>query len=115
MLSCGPMAASPVELRVGGQSYRVVSSASPRELQRLADVVNDKLSSLLPPGRAASPQALLLVALALANDVELERKRAAQVKDRSRAALADLVGEVEAALGVAEGLAKAVGASGSDG
>jgi len=105
------MAASPVELRVGGQSYRVVSSASPRELQRLADVVNDKLSALLPPGRAATPQALLLVALALANDVEQERKRTAQVKDRSRTALEELVVEVEAALGAAEGLAQAVGAA----
>ena len=65
------MAARPVELRVGGQSYRVVSSASAEDLERLATVVDEKLTSLVPPGKPLSPQSLLLVAIALAHDVEV--------------------------------------------
>jgi hypothetical protein len=41
------MAARPVELRVGGQSYRVVSSASAEDLERLAAMVDEKLTSLV--------------------------------------------------------------------
>jgi cell division protein ZapA len=69
------MAARPVELRVGGQSYRVVSSASAEDLERLAAMVDEKLTSLVPPGKPLTPQSLLLVAMALANDLETERAR----------------------------------------
>jgi cell division protein ZapA len=93
------MGSAPVELRVGGQSYRVLSSASPTELKRLAAVVDEKLSQMVPPGRAVTPQAMLLVAIALAHDVEQERERAARVQERmqerSRGALGELLREVE--------------------
>src|SRR5687768_5480560 len=37
------MGAAPVELRVGGQTYRVVASAEEAELRRLADMVDARL------------------------------------------------------------------------
>ncbi len=89
------MGSAPVELRVGGQSYRVLSSASPSELKRLAAVVDEKLSQMVPAGRAVTPQAMLLVAIALAHDVEQERERTVRMQERSRGALGELLREVE--------------------
>jgi cell division protein ZapA len=96
------MAARPVELRVGGQSYRVVSSASAEDLERLATVVDEKLTSLVPPGKPLSPQSLLLVAMALAHDVEVERAKAERVRSHSRSALRTMLGEVEETLALAD-------------
>ena len=95
-------AARPVELRVGGQSYRVVSSASAEDLERLATVVDEKLTSLVPPGKPLSPQSLLLVAIALAHDVEVERAKAERVRSQSRSALRSMLGEVEETLALAD-------------
>lgn len=95
------MGSAPVELRVGGQSYRVLSSASASELKRLAAVVDEKLSQIVPPGRAVTPQAMLLVAIALAHDVEQERERTTRMQERSRGALSELLREVEDTMQVA--------------
>jgi cell division protein ZapA len=73
-----------VQLRIGGQSYKVVSSASDRELQRLAAVVDAKVREVLPPGRAVTPQAMLLAAIALAHEAEAERGRRESVERRTR-------------------------------
>ena len=72
-----------VELRIAGQNYRLVSSAPADELQRLADVVEAKLTELGPRGKA-QPQALLLAALALAHEVETERDRREALERRTR-------------------------------
>lgn len=74
-----------VQLRIGGQSYRVVTSASDEDLQRLAAVVDQKLATVVPPGRAVTPQAMLLAAMALAHDLEEERARADQQRSRVEA------------------------------
>jgi cell division protein ZapA len=72
-----------VELRIGGQNYRVVSSSPQDELQRLADLVEAKLAEVGPRGRA-QPQAMLLAALALAHEVESERGRRETLERRTR-------------------------------
>ena len=64
-----------VSIRLGGSTYHVQSSASPQEVQRLADLVDDKLRALTPGGRPASPQTFLLVAMAFAHEVADERQR----------------------------------------
>lgn len=84
-----------VELQVGGQRYRVVSSASPEELERLARVVDDKLVSLVAPGRPMTPQAILLAALALAHDLEEERQRSASLAEDARSAVERLLGRLD--------------------
>lgn len=102
----------PVELRVGGQSYRVVSSAAPEELERLASVVDDKLVALSPAGRPVQPQALLLAAIALAHEAEEQRRRADRILERSREALGRVLERVDDSLALAdEVIARAAPAS----
>ncbi len=96
------MSSRAVELRVGGQSYRVVSSASAGELERFAAKVDEKLSALVPPGRPLNPNALLLAAIALAHDAEEQRTRAELISQRARAAVEQLLGRVDEALIVTE-------------
>jgi cell division protein ZapA len=90
-----------VQLKVGGQTYRVVTSASEEELQRLAAVVDAKLATVVPPGRAVTPQAMLLAAMALAHDLEEERERSSAVSAKlmgTRGAFNRMLARVDAAL-----------------
>jgi cell division protein ZapA len=73
-----------VELRIGGQNYRVVSSAPEADLQRLAQTVAAKLAEVSPRGRPVPPQAMLLAAMALAHDVESERAEREALERRTR-------------------------------
>lgn len=90
--------ADPVELRVGGQVYRVVASASEAELMRLAAVVDARLRQVTPPGRQLSPQSMLLAALSLAHDLEEERSRTAKLAARSREMLGSILTRIDAAI-----------------
>ena len=92
------MPKGPVELRVGGQTYRVVATAEEAELHRLADVVDQRLRTLTAPGRSVSPQSLLLAALSLAHDLEDERDRRLRSELRAREMLSGLVARIDAAL-----------------
>jgi cell division protein ZapA len=92
------MAGRTVQLRVGGQTYRVVTSASDDELQRLAAVVDAKLATVVPAGRAVTPQAMLLAAMALAHELEEERSRSAAVATKARGAFGRLLQRVDAAI-----------------
>ena len=92
------MSADPVELRVGGQVYRVVASASEEDLKRLAAVVDARLRQVTPPGRQVTPQSLLLAAISLANDLEEERSRTAKLAARSREMLGSIMTRIDAAI-----------------
>lgn len=93
------MSAEPVELRVGGQVYRVVASAGEEELRRLAAVVDARLRQVTPAGRQISPHSLLLAALSLAHDLEEERSRTAKLAARSREMLGSILTRIDAAIG----------------
>jgi cell division protein ZapA len=86
-----------VEVRVGGQTYRVVGSESADDLQRLAHVVDGKLRELATSS-AFHPQSMLLVAIALAHEAEQERSRRKEVEQRSKEMLRSLLDRVDAAL-----------------
>ncbi|MBX3185914.1 MAG: cell division protein ZapA [Labilithrix sp.] len=88
----------PVQLRIGGQSYKVVSSADEDELQRLADAVSAKVAELTPRGKAAPAQAVLLAAIALAHELEEERKRRLTVERRARDMLRRVLVRIDDAL-----------------
>ncbi len=92
------MPKGPVELRVGGQTYRVLATAEEADLHRLADVVDDRLRKLTAPGRSVSPQSLLLAAISLAHDLEDERNRRLRSEQRAREMLSGLVARIDAAL-----------------
>jgi cell division protein ZapA len=89
----------PVQLRIGGQSYRVVSSASEEELHRLAETVSAKVHELTPPGKVPSSQAVLLAAMALAHELEEECARRVAVERRAREMLRRVVGSIDDVLG----------------
>lgn len=90
------MDGTPVELRVAGHNYRVVATAEPETLRKLAQVVDAKLTALA--GNTSNPQALLLAAISLAHDLEQERSRRIQAELRSRDMLKTLLSRVDAAL-----------------
>jgi len=97
------MDARPVNLRIAGQSYRVVSSASESDLHRLAETVNAKVEALTPPGKATNPQAVLLAAIALAHELEEERARRVGVERRAREMLRRVLGGIDEALACGAG------------
>ncbi|HYQ17749.1 MAG TPA: cell division protein ZapA [Polyangiaceae bacterium] len=92
------MAASPVDLKVGGQTYRVVATAEESELKRLADLVDARLRSMSAPGRPISPQSLLLAAISLAHDLEEEKRKRLQLEARSKEMLKSVLARIDAAI-----------------
>lgn len=86
-----------MDVRVGGQSYRLVTSSDPDALQRYAEQVDQRLRSITSSG-AVHPQGLVLVALALVHELEQERCRREQGEQRARQALHQLLERIDAAL-----------------
>ncbi len=96
-----------VELRIAGQSYRVVSSAPEEDLKRLALVVGAKLAELVPKGRPVPPQAMLLAAMALAHEVEAARGERESLERRTRDLLRRALVRIDDALEPFEGVESA--------
>jgi cell division protein ZapA len=92
------MAGRTVQVRVGGQVYRLVTSASDDEIHRLETIVNDKLAEIVPRGRPLPPNALLLAAMSLAHDLEEARAQVATTTGRAREALGRMLHRVDEAL-----------------
>ena len=92
------MSGTPVELKIGGQTYRVLASAEEAELKRLAEIVDTRLRTLTTPGRQVSPQTLLLAALALAHDLEEERARRLRVEARAKEMLSSVLARIDSVL-----------------
>ena len=88
----------PTELCVGGQTYRVRTSASAEELERLAGIVNEKLSLVHRPGQPIRPEMMLLAAISLAHDLEAAQARERVLIERSRAAVSGALARVTSAL-----------------
>lgn len=86
-----------IDLRIAGQSYRVVSSSPREELQHLAEMVEAKLAEIGPRGRA-QPQAILLAAMALAHEVEQERGKRDSLERRTRDLLRRVLVRIDDAL-----------------
>lgn len=92
------MSGTPVELKIGGQTYRVLASAEEAELKRLAEIVDTRLRTLTTPGRQIAPQTLLLAALALAHDLEEERERRLRVEARAKEMLRSVLERIDGVL-----------------
>lgn len=92
------MDARSVSLRIAGQSYKVLSSASEAELTRLAEAVTAKVEELTPDGKAAAPQTMVLAAIALAHELEQERARRTSIERRAREMLRRVLGRIDDAL-----------------
>jgi cell division protein ZapA len=96
------MGGRTVQVKVGGQNYKVVTSATDDELQRATLIVEQKLAEVSPPGRMANPHALLLAALRLANELEEVQTKHAQLRTQTRSAFVRLRDRIDATLGIAE-------------
>ncbi len=92
------MSQATVALTIGGQVYRVRSAATEQELRRLAADVDERLRSLVGPSLTIHPQALLLVAISLAHDLELERARCKQLERTAHDSLQLLLDRIDGAL-----------------
>jgi cell division protein ZapA len=87
-----------IELHIGGQKYRVVSSAGEAELHRLAGIVGAKLREVAPSGGPQPAQAMLLAAIALAHEAETERGRRESLEGRTRDVLRRMLVRIDEAL-----------------
>ena len=92
----------PVQLKIGGQSYKVVSSAEEGELLRLAETVSAKVAELTPSGKAAPSQGVLLAAIALAHELEQERAARLAVERKARDMLRRVLVRIDDALDTAD-------------
>jgi cell division protein ZapA len=91
----------PVDLRIAGQNFRVMSTAPEEDLRRLAQMVDAKVAELSPRGRTytgQAGQAVLLAAIALAHEVEAERGRREALERRTRELLQRVLGRIDEAL-----------------
>jgi cell division protein ZapA len=91
---------TPVELRIGDQTYRLVSSSPEGELRLLGAIVDERLRKLSPTGTAPPAQRLLLVAMALAHDLEAERGLRRERDARWRQKVEGFVGRIDGLLGL---------------
>jgi cell division protein ZapA len=89
---------APVTLNVGGQQYRIVASVPEESLKRLAGVVDEQIRAIVPRGKQVTANAILLAAIALANEVEEERAKREAVEKKSRDVLRRLLARIDEAL-----------------
>jgi cell division protein ZapA len=99
----------PVELRVAGQNFRVMSTAPEEDLLRLARMVDAKVTELGARARSQGSQAVLLAAIALAHEVEAERSRRESLERRARELLQRVLGRIDDALEPLEDAGEAAG------
>jgi cell division protein ZapA len=89
-----------IQLRVAGQTYKVLSSADEEELRFLAGLVDDRVGQLVPKGKGVPGNAILLAALALAHDLENERASRKALERRTRDVLRRVLLRIDHALEV---------------
>jgi cell division protein ZapA len=87
-----------VQLRVGGQSYRVLTTATDAELKRCVAAIDERLNEVNPKGRAPHPQALFLAMLGLVNELEEARAAATLAQAAARETLDGVLRRIDAAL-----------------
>ncbi len=75
-----------VQIEIAGARYRMSSDADQNYLQRLADIVNERVAALGPKAaRSATPaQLLAVVALSLAEDLEASERSRAGLEAKTR-------------------------------
>jgi cell division protein ZapA len=98
VIAWGCMSETVVQLKIAGQSYRVVSSATTDDLARLAHRVEEAVRSVTVRGRQPSEQDMVLASITLAHEVEQEREARQALERRYEAKLRQLLAQVDAAL-----------------
>ena len=75
-----------VQIEIAGARYRMSSDADENYLQRLADIVNERVDALGPKAaRSPSPaQLLAIVALGLAEELQATERRHGAIEAKTR-------------------------------
>jgi cell division protein ZapA (FtsZ GTPase activity inhibitor) len=86
-----------VTLEIAGAKYRMTSDADEAHLQRLADMINQRITDLGPKAaRTATPaQMLAVVALGLADDLLTSEGRREQVESLTRSAVTRTIERID--------------------
>ena len=93
------MSQATVALTIGGQTYRVRSGATEQELRRLAATVDARLRIVAGSTQSQlPPQALLLVAISLAHDLEYEIALRRHLQRSSQDAFQRLLERIDSAI-----------------
>jgi cell division protein ZapA (FtsZ GTPase activity inhibitor) len=90
-----------ITLEIAGTKFRLVSDAEQDELSGLADMINARVDKLTRGGgakSASSSQLLALVALELADELQTERRKLAQVEALTRSAITQAMTRIDARL-----------------
>ena len=86
-----------VTVEIAGARYRMTTDSSEEHLLRLAAAVNERIAALGPKAaRAASPaQLLAVVALGLAEDLEVSEQRRERLEGTARKAIASAIERID--------------------
>jgi cell division protein ZapA (FtsZ GTPase activity inhibitor) len=83
-----------VEVVIAQQRLSLKTDQDPERVQKVADMVNDRLATILPFNQPVSHQVLMLLAMTLAEDLlksqEEEGRFRADIKQRSQSLLTQL-------------------------
>ena len=106
----------PVTLDIAGAKYRMTSDADPEHLRRLAAVINDRIAELGAKAVRSAPTAQLLavVALGLAEDLEVSEARRLSVEAKTRRVLTDAITRIDHRLAATEATGSARDAEHAD-
>ena len=86
-----------VQIEIAGARYRMSADADEAYLQRLADIVNERVHALGPKAaRTASPaQLLAVVALGLAEDLDAAEKRREKLETKTRQVVGSAIRRID--------------------
>jgi len=91
-----------VTLEIAGSRYRMASDADEGHLQRLAELVNERIAALGPKAsKSASPaQLLAVVALGLADELVQSENKRREVESSTKEALSRAIARIDRRLAV---------------
>lgn len=92
----------PQSIRIGGTTYRVTTTASDEEVERLSGLVDQRLRALNKQNRPVTPQMFLLVAMSFAHDAEAAEAKRRATKHDAENAVRGLLARIDAALAEAD-------------
>jgi cell division protein ZapA (FtsZ GTPase activity inhibitor) len=86
-----------VTIELGGQKYRMNADADEGHLEKLASIVDERITALgVRAARTASPaQLLAIVALGLADELMAAEKRCRSVEDITRKAITSAIDRID--------------------
>ena len=83
-----------VEISIGNQQYTILSDEPAEKIEGLAAQINDRLNELMAGSRLSLTQALVLVALDLANNVQKQ----AELTEKYKSEIADYLNDAANAM-----------------